>query len=696
MLFKRLIIFISILFFPVLAISQEETLSRLDEIIEEIASATDSELDYTTLFDALEKYWYDPIDLNQATETQLKELLFLNEFQIYSIIKYRTKYGNFMSLYELQFVDGIDLLTLKRLLPFVTVGDVRKTETLDLKKALTYGKNVTFLRYQQTLQQKVGYIPIPDSILAINPDKSRYLGSPYKLYFRHSFQFKNRLLFGITAEKDDGEQFFRGAQKYGFDFYSAHLQVNNVWKFKKIIVGDYLAQFGQGLTLWSGLSFGKTSSLSGVMKKARGINKYSSVNETSFFRGQAATISFGKFSFTEFISYKKIDGTITSISDTTDSDILEEQYITSFLETGYHRTPSEIKKRKTISEFVTGFNTNYTLNRFKIGATGVYYNYSVPMGSRTEPYRLFDFTGSSNSNFGVDYIYTQNKLILFGETSLSQNFGWASLNGALIDFVPEFKMSLVHRYYRPDYQNMYANPFSEGNKAYNESGLFIGAEIFPRKYWKIETFFDSWNYPWLRYGVNSPSTGNDMLVQLSYFPKRNLDMYFRYRNKTKQKNNSEITSGIRPLTDYSTTRYRYHLNYVVNKNLTLKSRVELSNYKINERDDWGFMIYQDFQYKPDKLPLTFTARVAVFEIDSYDAAIYAYEPDVLYGFSVPAYYGQGIRNVFLVKYTASKNLDFWLRISNTYFNDRDYISSGLDKINGRNKTDVKLQLRYKF
>jgi hypothetical protein len=228
-----------------------------------------------------------------------------------------------MSIYELQFVDGIDLLTLKRILPFVTVGDVRTTETLDLKKALFYGKNVTFLRYQQTLQQKTGYIPIPDSILAINPDKSRYLGSPYKLYFRHSFQFKNRLLFGITAEKDDGEQFFKGAQKYGFDFYSAHLQVNDLWKFKKIIVGDYLAQIGQGLTLWSGLSFGKTSSLSGVMKKARGINKYSSVNETSFFRGQAATISLGKFNFTEFISFKNIDGFL-NVSDTTDSNNMEE------------------------------------------------------------------------------------------------------------------------------------------------------------------------------------------------------------------------------------------------------------------------------------------------------------------------------------------------------------------------------------
>lgn len=74
-----------------LAHAQEETIETLDEIIEEIASNTDYELDYTTLFQAFEEYYYNPIDLNSANESDLKDLMFLTEFQIFSLIKYRQK-----------------------------------------------------------------------------------------------------------------------------------------------------------------------------------------------------------------------------------------------------------------------------------------------------------------------------------------------------------------------------------------------------------------------------------------------------------------------------------------------------------------------------------------------------------------------------------------------------------------------------
>ncbi len=207
---------------PFFAFSQEETINSLDEIVEEIASSSDVELDYTTLFQALEELYYNPLDLNSASEDDYKDVLFLTEFQIYSLVKYRQKFGAYRSIYELQFVDGIDALTLKRLLPFVTVQQKKDQPTTDLAKLFGYGRHTGFVRYQRLLQEKAGYNEVSDSILAINPDKSRYLGSPDKLYFRHTYQYKDRLFYGITMEKDDGEQFFNGAQKYGFDYYSGH------------------------------------------------------------------------------------------------------------------------------------------------------------------------------------------------------------------------------------------------------------------------------------------------------------------------------------------------------------------------------------------------------------------------------------------------------------------------------------------
>ncbi len=676
-----------------LAHAQEETIETLDEIIEEIASNTDYELDYTTLFQAFEEYYYNPIDLNSANESDLKDLMFLTEFQIFSLIKYRQKFGMYVSLYELQFVDGIDDLTLKRLLPFVCIREAKPSEIKDFKRIFTYGKHVGIVRYQRLLQEKAGYKEIPDSVLALNPNKSRYLGSPDKLYYRHNYHYKDKIFYGITAEKDDGEQFFKGAQKYGFDFYSAHFQLNRVGAFQKIIVGDYIAQFGQGLTMWSGMSFGKISSSTNVIKNSRGVHKYSSVNESAFLRGQTATVQFGKFNFTEFISYKSLDAGVDTIADIEFES--EEHAISSFLETGYHRTPSEVAKRKTIKEFIAGANMNWKEKNFKIGATGVYYGFSSPLGERTEPYRYFDFAGTKNANFGVDYLVTIPKVNIFGETSMSSNLGYASVNGAVINFVPEFNMSVIHRYLRADYQALYAQPFSESSKPNNENGLFIGAELCPVKKWKIDAYFDSWKHPWLKYGIGAPSSGNEYLVQVTHFPQRNLEIYLRTKYKTKQKNDPEIATGVRPIVDYSTLRTRLQLNYTPNPEWKFKSRIEVSRYYMSS-PEWGYLVYQDIDYKPKNIALKFNFRIAVFETETYNARLYAYEPDVLYGFSVPAYYGRGSRLVFVVKYTLNQHFDFWFRITNTYYADKQSLGTGLDAIDGNNRTDVKLQLRYKF
>jgi hypothetical protein len=49
------------------------------------------------------------------------------------------------------------------------------------------------------------------------------------------------------------------ARKQGFDFMTGHLAIQNIGKLKSLNIGDYQAQFGQGLTFWSGFGFGKTA-----------------------------------------------------------------------------------------------------------------------------------------------------------------------------------------------------------------------------------------------------------------------------------------------------------------------------------------------------------------------------------------------------------------------------------------------------
>ncbi|PID93060.1 MAG: hypothetical protein CSA94_02595, partial [Bacteroidetes bacterium] len=102
--------------------------------------------------------------------------------------------------------------------------------------------------------------------------------------------YKDKFAIGFLAEKDAGEEFFKGSQKQGFDHYVGFLQVNNVGILKTAIVGDYLARFGQGLAVWGGYNLGKSASFLQVNKRNEGLKKYTSTNENDYMQGVGITV----------------------------------------------------------------------------------------------------------------------------------------------------------------------------------------------------------------------------------------------------------------------------------------------------------------------------------------------------------------------------------------------------------------------
>ena len=79
----------------------------------------------------------------------------------------------------------------------------------------------------------------------------------------------------------------------------------------------------------------------------------------------------------------------------------------------------------------------------------------------------------------------------------------------------------------------------------------------------------------------------------------------------------------------------------------------------------------------------------------YDARIYAYENDVLYQFSIPAYFNKGTRFYLNLKYQL-QHLTLEARYAQTYWANQATIGSGTEAINGPTRTGVKFQLRYQF
>jgi len=669
--------------------SMAQKVPTIEDLIEEIASSTDSELDYTSLYEDLNYFLNNPININTANQEDFEKLQILNDFQIKSLLDYVKKNGQMLSIYELQLVYGFTISDINKLLPFISVSEQKADDGFRIKNALKYGNHQLFLRGQEVIEEQVGYTSISDSDLLENPN-SRYLGSSYKIYTKYKYNYKNKIYWGITAEKDPGEEFFSGNNKNGFDYYSAHLQLNDFGFVKTLTLGDFEAKFGQGLVLWSDMGFSKTPYVLNIRKKAQGIKKYSSTNENVFMRGAGTTISIKNIDFTIFYSNKKIDA---NIQDSIDNEIAS---VSSFQNSGYHSVPSEIVDKDAIGEQIMGGNISFNHSKFKVGITGVNYKYSTDLLKDTTPENQFKFQGSENSNIGLDYQFGLGDFSFFGEEAISANGGKAFLNGFLVNLAPQISFSAMHRHYDKNYQANYANGFAEASGTANESGLYFGLELHPIKHVALTAYFDTYEFPWIKTGVNAPSTGYEWFAQADYTPTRNLSMYIRVKNEEKLGN--KITdSGVDDLSYQNLLKLRYHISYRINEQLSMKNRVETAAFKEEtEGTDYGYMIYQDIFYDFKKMPLSLNMRFAIFETDSYNARIYAYESDILYAFSIPAYYSKGTRFYFNLKYSVGNNMDIWLRYSQTYFSDTEVISSGLNQINGNTKSEVKVQLRIRL
>ncbi|OQX74295.1 MAG: hypothetical protein B6D64_12980 [Bacteroidetes bacterium 4484_276] len=679
---------------PLQAQQPEPDLRQREAIIsriENIAERSEQELDYSDLLDGLFYYLENPLNINYAEFDEFKQLLFLSDFQISKIMEYRKQYGNFLTVNELQAIEGMDDALIRLLIPFITISEEKPSYKVKPKNVFKYGKHDLFIRWGRVAQEQKGYRPISDSSKLASPN-SYYLGSPYRLYMRYGFNYSNKVRFGVTADKDPGEEFFRGSQPQGFDFYSAFGWLTDLGPVEKIVVGDFHAEFGQGLTLWTGLAFGKSPDAINIKRNSRGIRPNTSVNENLFMRGTATTVDLGDFEITGFYSSKKVDANVG------DADTLNQEigFVTSLQQTGYHRTNAEVADKNVLGEHLYGGHARFQNNYLNIGATAYKTAFDAPVENDGQLYKKYNFTGTENLNYGLDFNFLVSKFNFFGEFSMSQNGGRAYLAGMQAALGQRVSLSLLYRNYGLDYQNLYGLAFGEASRNQNERGFYTGMLLRLHKNWTFTGYADFFTFPWIRYRVDAPSHGQEYLAQLNYFIQRNVEAYFRFKSETKGLNSSEETTM--PKIDETLKQsFRFHISYSVLPGIILKNRFEMMRYRRgSEPFRHGYLLYQDVMIRPNEKPYDITFRYAIFDTDTYDERIYAYENDVLYAFSIPAYYYKGSRFYILLKYEAANWLDLWARFATTWYSNQKTIGTGLDEIYGSTRSEVKLQVRIKF
>ncbi len=662
----------------------------IDELIEYIMMNTDEQKDLTILYDEMEYYTRNPLAINQANREELEQIPFLNEFQVQNLLEYRKLYGTIMSIHELRYIHGFDQELVEKITPFITTRDKDESEENLFKKYLKYGTHHVILRTERILEQQEGYAQ-QDSVN--NPGYTGYIGKPEKYYTKYRIYYKKNISLGITADKDPGEPFFNRNNQYGYDFYTAHFFYSGKGLVKKIALGDYQVAFGQGLTLCSGFSFNKSPFVLNITKQPRGIQKYTSANENNFMRGIATTLSLGNFNFSLFYSRKSIDANITVYDSINNSPVEASSIQTS----GLHNTFSLLQDKNALKETISGAHINYFHRFFNIGLSGVHTLFNADINPGDHIHDKYDFHNSRITNLGFHYkLHLNNDMFLFGETGICNGMNAATVNGMLMKWTPRINISLLYRYYEQDFISLYGKAFAENSCNSNEEGWYAGIEITPFKKWKIRGFADIFSFPWLKYRVNSPSSGVEYFVQANYHPVNEVKMYWRLQYQNKMENTDIENIPIEYIVPVTKSRLRYHISYQINQKLSLKNRIQFVWYQKETIHETGYLVYQDVQYTFARPSLACIFRFGMFDTESYASRIYAYENDVLYAFSVPAYHDQGIRTYLLLKHTFKNDLTLEARYALSYYPNETTIGSGLNKIHENKKSEITLQARYRF
>ena len=607
-----------------------------------------------------------PIDLNKATREELEQLPFLTATQVEDILAYIYQYRGMRSVGELLMIESLDAARSELLSYFVTIKVDEQRPFPTLATILERGKHDITLTMKVPFYERKG-------------DKDGYLGYPYTHSLRYKFSYSDYFQVGLVGAQDAGEPFFANRNTFGYDHYSFYVAVRKLGRIKSAVAGRYKVRFGQGLVINNDFSFGKTMSFLSQGRSYTAIRPHSSRSQANYLQGGAATVALTRhIDLSAFASYSKNDATLN-----------DDGTIRTLLKSGYHRTPTEMEKKNNISQTTFGGNLQWGNYGFRAGLTALYTQFDRPLMPNTAQIYRTDYPqGYDFWNVGVNYGYVNPRWSANGETAMGGNGAVATLNS--VSFQPSKRLSLtaIQRYYGSRYWALHANAFSEGGQMRTELGMLIGANWTANRFLTLAAYTDYAYFSKPRYRASAASSAWDNYISAVYTC-GNLSFLARYRLKNRQKDNADHTK----LINEHTQRARFAFTYS-GVNWDCKTQADLA-YNHHKSSSFGYMLSEFVAWQP--LPwLQTSANIGYFHTADFASRLYIYERSMLYSFSFPAFYGEGIRWSVFARANLRKKLSVLLKVGTTHYFDRKHISSGLQQVNRSELTDVEVQLHWKI
>ncbi len=652
---RRVLLWALILALPILAYAQFEP----EEILEQEEESSET----SELAEVLADLRAHPLDLNRATVAELQQLPWLTPVLAAKIVAFRRTRGRIGRLDELLELPEIDESLLATLADYVIV----------VPPAPSPWHAELRVRGWRRLERSRGFAT------------GTYPGSPLKTYARLRWRLGNFLQGGGLLEKDAGEQRFD-------DYANFFLQASVPWAAGTVVLGHYQLEFGQGLVFWGpyGHSKGSEPALATV-RKARGLRPYNSAAEYGGLRGVAVESNVGQFGLTAFASHLPLDANLNVRGE-----------VTSFDQSGYHRTPSEQAKRQAVTSKLLGSRLGYEVGPVRAGITWYGQEYDRTINPPDSLRRRFAFRGGRHQVGGADISLALPSALLFAEAARFSGDASAMLCGLLVD-LPRVKVVAHYRHYDPDFFNPYALPFASASGVVaNEHGFYLGGQWRPRGGTRVSFFYDTYKRPWRTYALPVPTDAEDGLLQLERRLAPKLQGLIRLRFARRTELTKVLDPWSREVEVLSTQRRLYvrlQALYEPSRLLSLRGRGEKSLVRSAplalaqgpRRKAAGLLLFQDVTVRP--WPRWYCQfRFLLFDTDNYDARIYAYEADLPGVLTNRAFSGRGSHWHLLLQAQVGRHLVLGCKFTSTHYDDRLSVGSGLDETQSPTTRALAVQL----
>lgn len=576
-----------------------------------------------------------PLNLNTASFEELVDLPGSSSVRAHQLIEYRRRVGAIKTIYELATLPNWDVPFIEAVAPYVRCAPRYGS------KKLTggYWKNELIIRSKSVIEKPKGAI------------EGEYLGKSASMYLRYTGQKGKQISWGLALEKDAWEPLLiEGKARF---HRSGYLQIKPQWKLlDEVIIGSFRLSMGQGIIQKDGFrpSVGPQIRNSGMVR----IRGHASSSESGFqngliVRGTLKPIQYGFW----------LSKTARSIR----FDTLTHQLVTYYSD-GLVRTNQR--------------------NSF----------YNSSFERRSGAYLLF-----------------ATKPILLSFTAEKRAWTWKYQSGN------HPLVSQNNASFYAMYRSAYGYLRTEISKSNDRKALEVEMLVVPDDQWKLrwvyrEIFSDLENQlPNFSQGITRHS-GMSSTIECFWNPLPKQHIYLRLANEVLRRDGepgSEQEIRKRWSGRYTfESREGYQLQADLQHDLIQKRaqfRIQFRrgtpHLQITLRGQWnvsragqGALAFLDIQKEIGSC-FRLYSRIQLYNTLDFDHRLYVYENDVLYAFSVPAFYGIGHRIYFMIRYKTGVHT-IWIKAAQTNQWDANTIGSGLEERIGPFRSEITIQYKMRL